>query len=395
MGKPVYLDYAATTPVDERVAEAMCHCLTRDGNFGNPASRSHLFGWKAEEAVENARGQLADLLNADPREIVWTSGATEANNLAIKGVAFACRDRGTHLITSKIEHKAVLDTFGYLETQGFHVTYLQPGADGRIDPQAVAAAITPLTTLVSIMHVNNEIGVANDVSAIGALCREHNVFYHMDAAQSAGKLVIDTAQLDVDLVSVSAHKFYGPKGIGALFVKRKSDVPLEPQIHGGGHERGLRSGTLPTHQIVGIGKAAEVALAQMGEENARILALRNRFLGGLCPLSGWQLNGSAEQRVAGNANVSFEGVDGEALLMGLRDLAVSTGSACTSMSVEPSYVLKALGLPDELAHSSIRFSLGRYTTEEEVDFAAQRVVETVSKLRGTSARVPSATAEGA
>ncbi|WP_075185274.1 IscS subfamily cysteine desulfurase [Teredinibacter haidensis] len=384
MQKPVYLDYAATTPVDPGVAEAMFHCLTREGNFGNPASRSHVYGWKAEEAVENARAQVAELLGADPREIVWTSGATEANNLAIKGVALANLQKGKHLVTSQIEHKAVLDAFKYLQTQGFSVTYIKPNIEGRVDPADVEAAIQHDTTLVSVMHVNNEIGVINDIAAIGRLCKSKDIFYHVDAAQSAGKLAINCSALDVDLLSLSAHKFYGPKGVGALYIKRQSQVPIEAQIHGGGHERGMRSGTLPTHQVVGMGLAAKIAQKQLGEDNARILSLRNRFLRGFCELSDWQLNGSLENRVAGNANISFAYVDGETLLLSLRELAVSTGSACTSLSVEPSYVLKALGLNDELAHSSIRFSLGRYTTEDEVDFAAQTVVSTVNKLRENS-----------
>jgi len=381
MQKPVYLDYAATTPVDPVVAEAMCSCLTRDGLFGNPASRSHVYGWKAEEAVENARGQVADLLNADPREIVWTSGATEANNLAIKGVADANRKKGMHLVTSVIEHKAVIDTFRFLETQGFSVTWLKPPSDGRIDPSQVADALTPETTLVSLMHVNNEIGVINDIAAIGELCNQRGVFYHVDGAQSIGKLLVDMSALKVDLMSLSAHKFYGPKGVGALYIRRSSDIPILPQIHGGGHERGLRSGTLATHQLVGMGAAAKLASERLGVDNARILNLRNRFLRGFCSLDGWYLNGSLDQRVAGNANVSFAGVDGETLLLSLRDLAVSTGSACTSMSVEPSYVLKAIGVEDRLAHASIRFSFGRYSTEQEVDFAAEATVAAVNRLR--------------
>ena len=385
MRKPIYLDYAATTPVDPRVAELMCRCLTQDGIFGNPASRSHIYGWKAEEAVEAARGQLADLLNADPREIVWTSGATEANNLAIKGVALANQSKGRHLITSVIEHKAVLDSFKFLEQQGFDVTYLIPTAEGRITAEVVEAALKPETVLVSVMHVNNEIGVINAIEEIGELCASRGVCFHVDAAQSVGKLAIDTAALKVDMLSMSAHKFYGPKGVGALYIKRSSSVALQAQIHGGGHERGLRSGTLPTHQLAGIGMAAKIAGEQMGVDNANILTLRNRFLSGFCDLSDWSLNGSLEHRVAGNANISFAYVDGETLLMSLRDLAVSTGSACTSMSVEPSYVLKALGVEDSLAHSSIRFSFGRFTTEEEVDFAAAKVVEVVNKLRENSA----------
>lgn len=359
----------------------MCDCLTREGIFGNPASRSHLYGWKAEEAVENARGQLADLLHADPREIIWTSGATEANNLAIKGVAQANRNKGLHLISSQIEHKAVLDTFKYLEGQGFSVTYLAPDEDGVIAPEALKAALQDDTVLVSLMHVNNEIGVINDIESLGDVCRDAGVLFHSDVAQSVGKLKIDTAALNVDLLSVSAHKFYGPKGAGALYVKRKSQVAIDPQIHGGGHERGLRSGTLATHQIVGLGKAAELAEKQLGIDNAKVLSLRNRFLSGFCGLEDWSLNGSLHKRIAGNANVSFGGVDGEALLLALRDIAVSTGSACTSLSVEPSYVLKAIGVDDERAHSSIRFSFGRFTSEEEVDYASQLVVNTVKQLR--------------
>ncbi|WP_019605007.1 IscS subfamily cysteine desulfurase [Teredinibacter turnerae] len=382
MRKPVYLDYAATTPVDDRVAEAMMGCLTMAGNFANPASRSHMYGWKAEEAVEVARGELADLVAADPREIVWTSGATEANNLAIKGVAELERPSDVHFVTSLIEHKAVLDCFKHLEKQGYKVTYLQPGQDGRVTADMVASALQPNTRLVSVMFVNNEIGVVNEIDAIARLCREQGVLLHVDAAQAAGKIKIDVSALGADLMSFSAHKFYGPKGIGALYVRRKSQLKLAAQIHGGGHERGMRSGTLPTHQIVGMGAAAKLVGESLGEENARILWLRNRFLNGLCGLSGWQVNGSMDHRVAGNANVSFSGVDGEALLMSLRDLAVSTGSACTSFSVEPSYVLKVIGVSDALAHSSIRFSFGRYTTEDDVDFAAQTVCDTVSKLRG-------------
>lgn len=382
MRKPVYLDYAATTPVDDRVAEAMMGCLTMAGNFANPASRSHMYGWKAEEAVEVARGELADLIAADPREIVWTSGATESNNLAIKGVAELERPSDVHFVTSLIEHKAVLDCFKHLESQGYKVTYLQPGRDGRVTADMVASALQPNTRLVSVMFVNNEIGVVNEIDAIARICREQGVLLHVDAAQAAGKIKIDVGELGADLMSFSAHKFYGPKGIGALYVRRKSQLKLAAQIHGGGHERGMRSGTLPTHQIVGMGAAAKIVGESLGEENARILWLRNRFLNGLCGLSGWQVNGSMDHRVAGNANVSFSGVDGEALLMSLRDLAVSTGSACTSFSVEPSYVLKVIGVSDALAHSSIRFSFGRYTTEDDVDFAAQTVCDTVSKLRG-------------
>jgi len=384
MRKPVYLDYAATTPVDPCVAKVMSACLTMDGNFGNPASRSHLYGWKAEEAVELARGQLADLLNADPREIVWTSGATEANNLAIKGAACANKHKGMHLVTSRTEHKAVLDAFQFLEQHGFSVTYLTPESDGRITLNSVEQVLRSDTTLVSIMHVNNETGVINDIEAIGHLCKRNAVYFHVDAAQSVGKLKLNLADLNIDLLSLSAHKFYGPKGVGALYVKRASQVSLEPQIHGGGHERGMRSGTLPTHQLVGLGAAASLCSEKMGSDNANILMLRNRFLSGFCELEGWQLNGSLDYRVAGNANISFSGVEGESLLMALRELAVSTGSACTSMSVEPSYVLKAMGLDDTLAHASIRFSFGRFTTQEDVDFASNTVVDAVRKLRGNS-----------
>jgi len=384
MKLPIYFDYSATTPVDPRVAEKMIECLTIEGNFGNPASRSHLYGWKAEEAVENARRQVADLLNADPREIVWTSGATESDNLAIKGVAHFYQKKGKHIITSKIEHKAVLDTCRQLEREGFEVTYLDPDKDGIIQPQAVADALREDTILVSIMHVNNEIGVINDIAAIGEITRGNGVLFHVDAAQSAGKVDIDVAAMKVDLVSVSAHKMYGPKGIGVLYVRRKPRVRLEAQMHGGGHERGMRSGTLATHQIVGMGEAAAIAKAEMKQEEARITDLRQRFWNGLSDMEEIYLNGSADQRYIGNMNVSFNFVEGESLLMSLKDLAVSSGSACTSASLEPSYVLRALGLNDEMAHSSIRFSIGRFTTEQDVDEAISEIRTAVTKLRELS-----------
>lgn len=384
MKLPIYFDYSATTPVDPRVAEKMADCLTNDGNFGNPASRSHAYGWEAEAAVEEARSQIAGLLNADPREIVWTSGATEANNLAIKGCAHFNQKKGKHVITSKIEHKAVLDTCRQLEREGFEVTYLDPDSDGIIQPEAVAEAIREDTTVVSLMHVNNEIGTINDIAAIGEICRERKVFFHVDAAQSAGKISIDMDAMKVDMMSLSAHKIYGPKGIGALYVRRKPRVRIEAQMHGGGHERGMRSGTLATHQIVGMGEAFRVAQEEMVEENKRILALRNRLWDGLSNMEEVQVNGSLTQRVAGNLNISFAYVEGESLIMALKDLAVSSGSACTSASLEPSYVLRALGLDDEQAHSSIRFSIGRFTTEEEIDFAIEKIRDAVEKLRALS-----------
>jgi cysteine desulfurase len=384
MQLPIYLDYSATTPVDPRVAKVMVDCLTNEGNFGNPASRSHMFGWKAEEAVENARRQVADLINADPREIVWTSGATESDNLAIKGVAHFNHKRGKHLITSKIEHKAVLDSFRQLEREGFEVTYLDPDSSGIISPEQVADALREDTTLVSLMHVNNEIGVITDIAAIGEICRAKKVFFHVDAAQSAGKVEIDMEQMKVDLMSFSAHKVYGPKGIGALYVRRKPRVRLEAQMHGGGHERGMRSGTLATHQIAGMGEAFRIAKEEMAKDNEHLLALRNRLLDGVKDMEQVHVNGSFEQRVPGNLNVSFAFVEGESLLMSLKDLAVSSGSACTSASLEPSYVLRALGLDDEMAHSSIRFSFGRFTTDEEVDYAIEQIRTAVGKLRELS-----------
>jgi cysteine desulfurase len=384
MKAPIYLDYAATTPVDPRVAQKMSECLMAEGNFGNPASRSHKFGWEAEEAVEIARRQVADLIHADPREIVWTSGATESDNLAIKGVAQFYQSKGKHIITSKIEHKAVLDTCRHLERDGFEVTYLDPGEDGFIAPEKLAAAIREDTTIVSLMHVNNEIGVINDIKALGEVCRAHKVFFHVDAAQSAGKIDIDLEEMKVDLMSFSAHKIYGPKGMGALFVRRKPRVRLEAQMHGGGHERGMRSGTLATHQIVGMGEAFRIAKEEMHEEARRIEALRQRLWDGLSDMEEVYINGSVEHRIPGIFNVSFNFVEGESLIMSLSDLAISSGSACTSASLEPSYVLRALGRNDELAHSSLRFSVGRFTTEQDIDTAIEKIRAAVDKLRELS-----------
>ena len=384
MRAPVYFDYAATTPVDPRVAQKMSECLMAEGNFGNPASRSHKFGWEAEEAVELARQQVADLLHCDPREIVWTSGATESDNLANKGVAQFYKTRGKHIVTSKIEHKAVLDPCRHLEKEGFEVTYLEPGEDGLITPQQVADAIREDTTLVSIMHVNNEIGVVNDIAGIGEICREAKVFFHVDAAQSAGKMPIDLSQLKVDLMSLSAHKMYGPKGVGVLFVSRKPRVRLEAQMHGGGHERGMRSGTLATHQLVGMGEACRIAGAEMQEEGTRILKLRERLWDGLREMEEVYANGDLNAHIPGIINMSFNFVEGESLIMSLPELAVSSGSACTSASLEPSYVLRALGMNDELAHSSLRFSIGRFTTEADVDQAIDQVRQAVEKLRDLS-----------
>jgi cysteine desulfurase len=381
---PIYMDYSATTPVDERVAEKMCTYLTRQGQFGNPASRSHAFGWQAEEAVDQARGHVAALINADPREIIWTSGATESDNLAIKGAAHFYKKGGKHIITLKTEHKAVLDSCRQLEREGYEVTYLDPESNGILDLDKLEAALRPDTILVSVMHVNNEIGVIQDIEAIGELCRERRIIFHVDAAQSAGKLPIDLEKIKVDLMSFSAHKIYGPKGIGALYVRRKPRVRLEAQMHGGGHERGLRSGTLPTHQIVGMGEAFRIASEEMGEEESRIRSLRDRLWDGLSSMEEVYLNGDPEQRVPGNLNVSFNFVEGESLIMALSDMAVSSGSACTSSSLEPSYVLRALGRNDELAHSSIRFTIGRYTTEEEIDYIIERIREKVGKLRDLS-----------
>ncbi|AWT09334.1 IscS subfamily cysteine desulfurase [Stutzerimonas frequens] len=384
MKLPIYLDYSATTPVDPRVAAKMIECLTNEGNFGNPASRSHAFGWKAEEAVENARRQVAELVNADPREIVWTSGATESDNLAIKGVAHFYASKGKHIVTTKIEHKAVLDTTRQLEREGFEVTYIEPGEDGIVTPAMVEAALRDDTILVSVMHVNNEIGTINDITAIGELTRSRGILFHVDAAQSTGKVEIDLEKMKVDLMSFSAHKTYGPKGVGALYVRRKPRVRLEAQMHGGGHERGMRSGTLATHQLVGMGEAFHLAKLEMAQENERIRALRDRFYKQVEHLEELYVNGSMTARVPHNLNLSFNYVEGESLIMALKDLAVSSGSACTSASLEPSYVLRALGRNDELAHSSIRFSFGRFTTEEEIDYAAQKVCEAVTKLRELS-----------
>ena len=385
MRKPIYLDYSATTPVDPRVAQKMSDCLLTDGNFGNPSSRSHVYGWLAEEAVEESRAQVAKLLNCDPREIVWTSGATESDNLAIKGVAEAYGISRRHIVTSAIEHKAVLDTCAYLETKGYEVTYLQPGASGIVEPEQLAAALRADTLLVSLMHVNNEIGVINDIAALGEVCRAAGVLFHVDAAQSAGKVAIDLSVMKVDLMSLSAHKMYGPKGIGALYVRRLPPVRLAAQIHGGGHERGMRSGTLATHQIVGMGEASRILRENMESENARIATLRNRLWSHLQQLEGVQINGDAQRRLPGNLNVAFAGIDGETLLTALDDVAVSSGSACTSATVEPSYVLRALGLPDDLAHASVRFTVGRFTTQEDIDRAARRVIEVVERLRARNA----------
>ena len=394
---PIYLDYAATTPVDDGVAKAMCACLTRDGTFANPASRAHFFGWQAEAAVEKARGQLANLLNADPRSVVWTSGATESNNLAIKGLAQHLQAENSgkpcHIITSAIEHKATLDPCKYLEEQGFDVTYLAPNPQGRITLEQVREAARAETRLVVLMHVNNELGSINPIAEIADFCRANDWYLHVDAAQSIGKLPVDVQALGAHTLSLSAHKFYGPKGIGALYVQREPQVELAAQIHGGGHQRGMRSGTLATHQIVGLGAAAEQVAQRLSVDMAHFAQLRSAFLAGLKDLDGWSRNGYSDfsrdsghensdlGNVDGILNISFEGVDGETLLTALRELALSTGSACTSASVDPSYVLSALGVPPELAHASLRFSFGRYTTLKEVEYAAQKVVTTVSALR--------------
>jgi len=384
MKLPIYLDYSATTPVDPRVAEKMCACLTPDGVFGNPASRSHSFGWQADELVEQARRDVADLINANPKEIVWTSGATESNNLAIKGAAHFYQKQGKHIVTVKTEHKAVLDTCRQLEREGYEVTYLDVEPSGLLDLEKFRAALRDDTIVASVMHVNNETGVIQDIAAIGEICRDNKVVFHVDAAQSAGKVPIDMEALKVDLMSFSAHKIYGPKGIGALYVRRKPRVRLEAQMHGGGHERGLRSGTLATHQIVGMGEAFRIAKEEMAAENERVLALRNRLWEGLKDMEEVYLNGDLEQRVAGNLNVSFNFVEGESLLMALKDMALSSGSACTSASLEPSYVLRALGRDDELAHSSLRFTIGRFSTEEEIDYVLATVQAQVERLRELS-----------
>ena len=381
---PIYLDYSATTPVDPRVAAKMMECLTNEGNFGNPASRSHSFGWQAEKAVEDARAHVAALVNADPKEIIWTSGATESDNLAIKGAAHFYSKNGKHIITLKTEHKAVLDTCRQLEREGFEVTYLEPESDGLLNLDKLKKAIRKDTVLITVMHVNNEIGVIQDIKAIGEIAREHKIIFHVDAAQSPGKVPIDLQELKVDLMSFSAHKVYGPKGIGALFVRRKPRVRIEAQMHGGGHERGMRSGTLPTHQIVGMGEAFRIAKEEMATENERIRMLRDRLLNGLRDLEEVYINGDLEHRVPYNLNMSFNFVEGESLIMALKDIAISSGSACTSASLEPSYVLRALGRNDELAHSSLRFSIGRFTTTEEIDYAIETIKKAVAKLRDLS-----------
>jgi cysteine desulfurase len=379
---PIYLDYGATNPCDPRVVDAIIPWLRE--HFGNPASRSHAWGWEAEAAVETAREQVADLIGADPREIVWTSGATESNNLAIKGAAQFYKSRGKHLITVKTEHKAVLDTMRELERQGFEVTYMDVQADGLLNMDALKAAIRPDTILISVMFVNNEIGVVQDVTAIGNLCREKGIIFHVDAAQATGKVEIDMTQLPIDLMSLASHKTYGPKGIGALYVRRKPRIRLEAQMHGGGHERGMRSGTLPTHQCVGMGEAFRIAKLEMAQDNAKARALHDRLINGLSDMEQVFLNGHATQRVPHNINMSFNFVEGESLIMGIKGLAVSSGSACTSASLEPSYVLRALGRSDELAHSSLRMTIGRWTTEEDIDYAIKTIRENVAKLRDLS-----------
>ncbi|MGE4335973.1 MAG: IscS subfamily cysteine desulfurase [Pigmentiphaga sp.] len=382
INQPIYFDYSATTPVDPRVAEAMIPWLTE--RYGNPASRSHAIGWEAEEAVESARVQVAELVNADPREIIWTSGATESNNLAIKGAANFYAERGKHIVTVKTEHKAVLDTCRELERQGFEVTYLDVRDNGLVDPEVFIAALRPDTILASVMQVNNEIGVIQDIAHLGEICRERKIIFHVDAAQATGKVEIDLQTLKVDLMSFSAHKTYGPKGIGALYIRRKPRVRIEAQMHGGGHERGFRSGTLAPHQIVGMGEAFRIAKVEMATENERVRMLRDRLWAGVSDLEEVYLNGDLIHRVPHNLNVSFNYVEGESLIMGVKELAVSSGSACTSASLEPSYVLRALGRNDELAHSSIRFTLGRFTTEEHIDFAVGLIKERVAKLRDMS-----------
>ena len=385
LSTPIYLDYAATTPVDPLVADAMAKCLTLDGNFGNPASRSYRFGWMAEEAVDVARNQISDALNCDPREIVFTSGATESNNLAIKGVAQGYgqgkENKGKHIITVNTGHKAVLDTCEFLEGQGFEVTYLNVQKDGLISVAELESALRDDTILVSVMHVNNELGVIQDIQAIGALCREKGILFHVDGAQSVGKIAIDLSALPIDLLSISAHKIYGPKGMGALYVRRRPKINLVAQIHGGGHERGMRSGTLATHQIVGMGEAIALANQNMAAEGERIKVLRESLWNGLKQLDDVFLNGHETQRVPGILNVSFAGVDGESLMMGLNDIAVSSGSACTSASLEPSYVLKAIGRSNELAHAGIRFSVGRFTTQQDIDYVVQKVTDVTARLR--------------
>ena len=381
---PIYLDYSSTTPVDKRVASKMAECLTLDGAFGNPASRSHSFGWDSDHLIKEARQNVADLIKCDSKEIVWTSGATESNNLALKGAAHFYKSKGNHLITLSTEHKAVLDTMRQLESEGYVVTYLDPEPNGLLDIDKLKSAITDQTILVSVMHVNNEIGVIQDLEKIGSLTRDRKILFHVDAAQSPGKVDIDVDKFNVDLLSLSAHKVYGPKGVGALYVRRKPRVRLESQMHGGGHERGFRSGTLPTHQIVGMGEAFRIAKEEMSEDNIRIQKLRDKFWNQLKDIEEIYLNGDLNNRIPGNLNVSFNYVEGESLIMAIKDIAVSSGSACTSASLEPSYVLRALGRDDELAHSSIRITIGKYTTEEEVDYAVDLLRKSVEKLRNLS-----------
>ena len=384
LNTPIYLDYSATTPVDDRVAKKMAECLTVEGKFGNPASRSHEFGWDSEKLVDEAREHVASLIHADKREIVWTSGATESDNLAIKGAAYFYKDKGNHLITMSTEHKAVLDTMRFLESEGFEVTYIDPKENGLLDMEALKAAIKPSTILISIMHVNNEIGVIQDLENIGNVCNEKDIIFHVDAAQSPGKVEIDVNKFNIGLLSLSAHKVYGPKGIGALYVRRKPRVRLQAQIHGGGHERGFRSGTLPTHQIVGMGEAFRLAKTEMKADNKHIKNLRDKLWNGLKNIEEIYLNGDIDKRIPGNLNISFNFIEGESLIMATKDIAVSSGSACTSASLEPSYVLRALGREDELAHSSIRLSIGKYTTEKEIDYAITLIKDSVNKLRDLS-----------
>ena len=381
---PIYLDYSSTTPVDDRVAKKMSECLTKEGTFGNPASRSHPYGWDSEKLIDEARTNVANLLGADKREIVWTSGATESDNLAIKGAANFYKEKGNHLITLTTEHKAVLDTMRFLESEGFEVTYLDPQDNGLLDLEVLKKAIKPTTILISIMHVNNEIGVIQDLESIGKICKENKIVFHVDAAQTPGKVEIDVNKFNIDLCALSAHKAYGPKGIGALYVRRKPRIRIQPQMHGGGHERGFRSGTLPTHQIVGMGEAFKYAKLEMEEDNKKIKKLRDMLWDGLKDMEEIYLNGDLNQRIPGNLNISFNFVEGESLIMAIKDIAVSSGSACTSASLEPSYVLRALGREDELAHSSIRMTIGKYTTEEEILHTVELLKKSVAKLRALS-----------
>jgi cysteine desulfurase len=381
MKKPVYLDYAATTPVDPQVAEKMMQFLTLEGQFGNPASRSHRYGWQAEEAVDIARNQVASLIHADPREIVWTSGATESDNLAIKGIAERYKDQGKHIITTAIEHKAVIDTCLHLQSQGFEISFIKPDAQGFVQPEDIAKAIRQDTILVSVMAVNNETGMIQDINSIGTICRQNDILFHVDAAQAIGKIPFNVKELPIDLASFSSHKVYGPKGMGALYVRRSPKVSIAPQIHGGGHERGMRSGTLPTHQIVGMGEAFAIAQTKLSEEMTQLKSLKMRFWNSLNELDDIYFNGDISKTAPGIMNVSIGGVDGETLLMSLHNLAVSSGSACNSASVEPSYVLKAMGLSDEMAHNAIRISLGRFSTLEEIDYAASELKEVIQRLR--------------